>query len=183
MKKIFFAFLLVVTSCKSVGVIESNNPQSKLNDGYRMLLDRRSIPAERLFIEANEIAKAGSDDSLTAKTFVALGDVYKFQDSASQAKSTYDFQQSLQNYKEAAKYLIKLKYNQRLSMAYWGIAQAYQQEKDSANTCVYINKAAQAYYAPSGGDNDKINQNNITSLIPYYEHSKASEFKAKCGPQ
>ncbi len=181
MKYLVILSLLVVTSCKSVGIIESSDPKDKIGDGYRMLQTGRSLPAKRLFIDANEIAQKSTDESLVATSFVALGDMYKFKDVGAQTERTYDFNKSITSYEEASKILNKLKYNQRLSMAYWGMAQAYTQENNVDKSCEYINKAARAYYEPSGGDQDKLDQKVISSVLPYFEYSKSQKYNAKCG--
>ncbi len=170
-----------MTACQSVGVIESSDPKVKIQDGYALLQSGRSIPALRLFNEAYEIVKDQSDESLKAKALVALGDVYKFKDGKSQTNSTYSLEKSVSSYEAAAKILSNLKYNQRLSMAYWGIALAYAQENNTEKSCDYINKAAKAYYEPSGGSEDELNKSYIASAIPYFEHSKSQKFKAVCG--
>lgn len=171
---------MLMSSCQTVGIIESNDPKVKIRDGYQLLLNRRSMPALRLFSEAYEITKNGTDESLTAKALVALGDVYKYKDDGAQSENTYNVQKSISSYEEAANILIKLKYNQRLSMAYWGIAQAYAYEKNTSKSCNYINKAAQAYYQPSGGNEDQLNQNVVAAALPYFEFSKSKKFKADC---
>lgn len=181
--KIFFvtSFMLALVSCKSVGVIESNDPKVKIQDGYSLLQTGRSIPALRLFTEANEILKNQNDESLKAKGLVALGDVYKFKDTKAQTEATFSLEKSVASYEDAAKILSKLKYNHRLAMVYWGIAQVYAQESNANKSCEYINKAAKAYYEPSGGADDELNKNYIASAIPYFEHSKKQNFKAVCG--
>jgi tetratricopeptide (TPR) repeat protein len=180
-KLILISSLFIIVSCKSVGIIESNDPNIKIKDGYMLLQCGRSIPALRLFNEANEIVKNQNDDSLKAKALVALGDVYKFKDAKSQTTTTYNLANSVANYQAAAKILSDMKYNQRLSIVYWGIAQVYAQEKETQKSCEYINKAAKAYYDPSGGANDQLDKNYIASAIPYFEHSKKQNFKAACG--
>lgn len=141
----------------------------------------RSIPALRLFNEAYDILKNQADESLKAQSLVALGDVYKFKDGKAQTDTTYNLDKSVASYEDAAKILSKMKYNQRLSMAYWGISQAYAQEDNISKSCEYLNKAAKAYYEPSGGANDQLNQNFVASAMPYFEFSKKQKFKASCG--
>ncbi|MDZ4661057.1 MAG: hypothetical protein SGJ18_05500 [Pseudomonadota bacterium] len=178
---IVISFLLALVSCKSVGVLESNDPKIKIRDGYSLLQAGRSLPALRLFNEANDALKNQNDESLRAHALVALGDVYKFKDGKAQTEKTYSLNNSVTNYKDAAKILSKMKYNQRLSMAYWGIAQAYAQENNTNKSCEYINKAAKAYYELSGGADDELNKNDMASAITYFEHSKKQKFKASCG--
>ncbi|MBK8201704.1 MAG: hypothetical protein IPK68_05075 [Bdellovibrionales bacterium] len=175
------SFLLVLVSCMSVGVIESNDPKVKIRDGYSLLQTGRSLPALRLFNEANDILKNQEDESLKAQALVALGDVYKFKDGKSQTDTTYSLSNSVASYEDAAKILSKLKYNQRLSMVYWGIAQAYAEENNSVKSCEYINKAAKAYYEPSGLSDDQIEKDFIAPGVPFFEYSKKEKFKAVCG--
>lgn len=182
MNKTFFVLVLSfsLSSCQTVGVIESNNPRQKLADGYAMLQNKRSIPALRLFQEANEIAYQGSDDSLKAQTQTALGDAYKFKDAGSQTKITYSMSKAISSYKAATVLLQKLKYNHRLSMAYIGLYYAYIQEKDVKSGCENLNKAAKAYYDGSAGDDDMITQDFITPLKPVFVASKSQNFKMNC---
>lgn len=173
--------MLGLVSCKTVGVIESNDPKVKIRDGYQLLQTGRSLPALRLFKEAHDILKNQNDDSSKALALVALGDVYKFKDGKAQTEQTYNLNNSVTSYEEAAKILKNLKFNQRLSMAYWGIAQAYAQENNTMKSCEYMNKAAQAYYEPSGGTEDELNKSYVASALPYFEHSKSQKFNANCG--
>lgn len=172
--------LFFLSSCQTVGVIKSGDPRVKIKDGYRLLSERRSLPAALLFNEAFEITQENSDLSMKATALVALGDVYKFKDGGAQSTSTYDFQKSISSYDEAAKILNNLKFNQRLAMAYWGMAQAYAQEKKIEKSCDYLNKAARAYYDPSGGADDQLQLSSITTVLPYFEKSKKQKFKLSC---
>lgn len=182
MKNIFLCLLLLgIVSCQSVGVIESSDPRTKINDGYRMLNDNRTIPALRLFNEANEIINQGSDELLKAQSFLALGDVYKFKGAGSSSEVTYSFQKAVDSYQAAALIFLKLKLNQKLSITFWGLAQTYAQEKNNEKTCEFINKAAKAYYDPSGSETDRAEPSVLSKVIAYFQDSKSKNFKTVCG--
>lgn len=175
----FILFGFVVLGCSAVGVIESSDPDIKIEQAYALMNVGRALPAQRLFKEAIDIAKERKDRYLEARAIVGLGDLYRNAQYGVDKQNLTNYKLSTEKYDEAARVYTEIGFNKGATMAYLGAAWAAAMDGNTQLACGYYKKTAAAFKKPSGGKVDRMSPELDSESKPFSE--TLAEYKSKDG--
>ena len=145
---------IILTGCAAFGVVETSDPDVKLNDAENLLIDQdRPLPAEKLIYEAIEIYQKQGNSRGLGNAYRTYGDLLqspsltkwgskntRFHDESvtyenRAAKSQEYFLKALESYLKSEKQPLEAEQFDDLTNLYLNIAWVYFRLNDPKNSC------------------------------------------------
>lgn len=198
----WIGLILVCSSCAGIGIIASSDPKVKLNDAASLLYEQdRPLPAQRLIFEAIAIYKTSGDehglglayknyaDLLHSTSIVSGRESKLFRESTSEKtyffdksitfdnrlqKSSEYYSMAIEHLKNSESTLIQKNQYDALTNVNFNIAISYHALSGNEQTCLFFDKALNAY-----SENIKLHPD----AMPYSPKGSITEYLASLRKQ
>jgi tetratricopeptide (TPR) repeat protein len=143
-RSLHFSLLFLLTSCAAALVPETNDPKEKIQQAYTLMGQGRSLAAEKLMKQAQDMFRKKGETSEVGRSYLALGDLYKSGKTHGDLKLP-DYRKSADSYAQAAKVYLSINWAMTESMALWFAGGLYIDSGDKKLGCSYLAKALSAF--------------------------------------
>jgi hypothetical protein len=140
----FLAFLL--TACTGMNVMETSDPNIKLQQSKQMIQQGRPLMADRLIFQAIELYKKNNDSLGVAEGYFSYAALYR-EESIKSYKTIYDptFQKSINSYQEAIVWFKKAKSEIGVAKTLASIGMIHGTRGNFEKTCSYLIESQNIY--------------------------------------
>ena len=136
----------MLSACAGINVIETSDPNVKLQQSKQMIQQGRPLMADRLILQAIELYKKNNNSLGVAEAYFSYAALYR-EDSIKSYKSIYDptFQKSINSYQEAIIWFKKAKSEIGVAKTLASIGMIYGSRGDFEKTCSYLIESQNIY--------------------------------------